>query len=256
MKLAKLLLLLALLLPMNLIFAQSRSTVTIKTITIENGDTIVTERSYDSDGDGIILDDSIFNKNDHFIFFNNDYGLDTNFTERFHEIFSREMKDFFRDFNGYAFEMPENDIEFFNKSFPLDTDTAFSKEYNFQMIPRDTTFSFNDKKFSNNDITAEDIIIPGKQAVSDYSVVSDPNEWAVKIIFQLNPNKTTQLLLKDEKQKVIYKEKMPKASGIYTRLLDMNVYLPGTYYLEIKQGKSISASRIITKKNNNQIFQF
>lgn len=256
MKLAKFSFLLAFMLLASVVVAQSQSSITIKTITIENGDTVVTERSYNSDGNGIILNDSVFNQNDHFIFFNNDYGLDTNFTERFHDIFSREMKDFFKDFNNNTFEMPDKNMEFFNKSFPLEMDTAFSKEYNFQMIPRDSNYSFREKKFSNNDITAENIIIPGKQAVSDYSVFPLPGERALKIVFQLNPGKATQLILKNENQKAIYKEKMPKASGIYTRLLDMNVYMPGTYYLEVRQGKSVSASRIILQKNNNQLFQF
>lgn len=256
MKFAKCLFLLTFMLLVNVVFAQSQSSITIKTITIENGDTVVSERSYNSDSNGIILNDSVFNQNDHFIFFNNDYNLDTNFTERFHDIFSREMKDFFKDFNNDAFEMPDNNMEFFNKSFPLDMDTAFSKEYNFQMVPRDTAYSYSGKKNSNNDITTENIIIPGKQVVNDYSVVAPPDERAIKIVFQLNPDKATQLILKNENQKIIYKEKMPKARGIYTRLLDMNVYMPGTYYLEVKQGKSVSASRIITQKNNNQIFQF
>jgi hypothetical protein len=256
MKFANFSFLLAFMLMVNFVFAQSQSTITIKTVTIENGDTVVTERSYNSDGNGIILDDSIFGQDDHFIFFNNDYGLDTNFTQNFHDIFSREMKDFFRDFNNSGFDMPENNIEFFNKKFPLDMDTAFSKEYDFQMIPRDTAKAFPDKPLRKTDISTENIILPYKQPITDYSVVSDPDDYAVKIVFQLNPKKVTQLLLKDEKQKVIYKEKMPKASDMYTRLLDMNAYQPGTYILEVKQGKNCSASRIIAKKNNNQIFQF
>jgi len=256
MKLAKFSFLLAFMLMVNVVFAQSQSTVTIKTITIENGDTIVTERSYNSDGNGIVFDDSIFNQNDRFIFFNNDYGLDTNFTKNFHDIFSREMKDFFRDFNNPAFEMPENNIEFFNKNFPLDMDTAFSRDYNYQMIPRDTSNTLLDTPFRNPEISTENILIPGKQPLSDFSVVSDPVERAVKIVFHLNPKKVTQLLLKDENQKIIYKEKIPKANGVYTRLLDMKVYLPGTYILEVTQGKSSSASRITKQKDNNQIFQF
>lgn len=228
-------------------FAQSHSSVTIKTITIENGDTTVTERSYDSDGSGIIFNDSIFNRDNPFIFFNKQYSLDTNFTENFDRIIDREMKDFFQDFNGFSFEMPENSTELFNKVFPPDMDDAFTKDFPYRMIPDSLETNLDEgasKPARNTGISTENIIFPDRQSVSDFFATAGDEIKSVQIVFQLDPKNTTRLILKDETKKTIYKEKIPKSKGVYTRLFDFKVYPSGIYFLEITQGKKASACRI------------
>jgi hypothetical protein len=177
------------------VFAQSKSTISIKTIKIENGDTIVTERSYNSDGDNIIMDGSIFNMDGPFIFFNNDYNLDTNFTEKFHETFSQEMKFFFNTFNGSPFDMPENAMELYKKNLPLNFDSVFSDKDFHQMIP-DTTRNYRDKAKSqtrkpkrNDHISTENIILPNKMPVSEFSAEPGDEAGNVKIVFQLDPKR-------------------------------------------------------------------
>ncbi|HNW88484.1 MAG TPA: hypothetical protein PKN48_02410 [Bacteroidales bacterium] len=228
-------------------YAQSHSSVTIKTITIENGDTTVSERSYDSDGSANIFNDSIFNHDNPFIFFNKQYSLDTNFTENFDRIINREMKDFFQDFNSFSFEMPENSTELFNKVFPPDMDDAFTKDFPSQMIPDSLETNLDDEPSQparNTGISTENIIFPDKQAISDFSATPGDEIKSVQIIFQLDPKNTTRLVLKDESKKTIYKEKIPKSKGVYTRLFDFKVYPSGIYFLELNQGKKASACRI------------
>jgi len=256
MKLVKFSVLLALILSVNLIQAQTQSTISIKTITIQNGDTVVTERSYNSDGNGINFNDSIFNSDDHFMFFNKNYEIDTNFEENFNAIISREMKDFLKNFNYSPFETQENDIEFFNKTFPFDFDSTFSNEYDYQMIPQqDSSVTSPNKNYfrplkpkGNFEIITENIIIPDKDCVIDFATSASTEDGSLKIVFQLDQKNYTKLLLKDEKQKDIYKEKIPKSSGVYTRLLDLKVYSPGTYFIEVRQGKKVSISKILLKK--------
>ncbi|HOY32730.1 MAG TPA: hypothetical protein PKW80_12700 [Bacteroidales bacterium] len=238
-------------------YSQSKSSITIKSITIENGDTIVKERHYNSDGNGIIFDDSIFGDNNQFIFFNNDYDIDTNFSEKFHEIFSREMNDFFQDFNHPLFDMPDNPIDFYKKSFPLNFDSVFSDEDQVHLHPDTTDASRNKAKsvppqaLRKKSITAENIILPYKQPVDEFLAEPGYEQGSVKIVFQLDQQKNTQLSIKDESKKTIYKEKIPRSKGIYTRLFDFSVYPSGIYFLELRQGKKSSVSRIYKKGNNN-----
>ena len=237
--------------------AQSKSTITIKTIKIENGDTIVTERSYNSDGDNVIIDDSTFSPGNHFIFFNNDYGLDTNFTENFSEIFSHEMRDFLDNFNVSPFEMPENTFEFLNKKFSPDFDTAFSNQDFYKMLPDTSGFSKNfdipkpPKQVHNESIITDNIILPNKQPVEEFLTEPSNEEGKVKISFLLDAKNATRLVIKDEAKKIIFKEKIHKSKGIYTRIFDFNVFPSGNYILELKQGNKQAASRIMVQRPNN-----
>jgi len=243
-------------------FTQSKTSITIKSMTIDNGDTTVSERTYNSDDDNIILNDSIFGDNNPFIFFNRDYSLDTNFDDNFDRIIRNEMQDFFQHFNTIPFDIPGQDNEFFSRPFNFDFDSIFSSENPVQMIP-DTNNQYGQKENSRpyrpikrNSITVENIIVPDRQTVEGYSITPGDDEGIVKIVFQLDPGKATQLLIKNDRKKQIYKEKIPVSKGVYTRLFDFSTYEAGTYYLELHQGKKISASTITIPEGNKNNFQF
>ncbi len=243
-------------------FSQSKTTITIKSMTIDNGDTTVSERTYNSDDDNIILDDSVFGGNDRFIFFNKDYTLDTNFDERFDQIIHREMKDFFQNFNAMPFDIPESGNDFFSKPFDFNFDSVFTDENLHRLLP-DTTRQYPKKDnfdrinpITRNNVTAENIIVPDRQPIDGYSVLPGVEAGSVKIVFQLDSKKSTQIRLKNYKKKTVYKEKIPSSKGIYTRIFDFSAYDAGTYYLELQQGKKFSASSITVPESNKNNFQF
>ncbi|MFA5195228.1 MAG: hypothetical protein WC401_05460, partial [Bacteroidales bacterium] len=240
------------------VLAQSKSTITIKTITIQNGDTVITQRSYDSEGDNnIFFSDTAFNNQDVFLFFNKDYDLDTNFSERFEEIFTREMKDFFKDLNMDNDDFFDKKFDIFDRTFPLDMNIdslfpdevyrmpdATEKEYE-QLKPR---IERQQQDNQAHRIVSEIIISSSLPNVSNFGTDEFSDDSQLKVYFQLDEKKSTLLTVDNDNHKSIYKEKIPKSKGLYTRLFDFSSYKPGIYYLSVKQGKKQSVSKVSINK--------
>lgn len=243
-------------------FSQSKTSIVIKEMTIENGDTTVNERIINSDDENFMLNDSLFGGNNRFIFFNRDYSLDTNFEESFDQIIHREMKDFFQNFNATPFGIPGKDHDFFSRPFDFDFDTVFNSE-NLNPWNPDTSLKYQQqdqiepaRPLPRNMVTTEDLIIPDRLPLEGYSVKPGAEEGSVMIVCKLDSKKTTQILLKNSEKKTVYKEKIPSSKGIYTRIFDFSTYDEGTYYLELRQGKKFSASSITVPGSNKNNFQF
>lgn len=236
--------------------AQSKSTITIKSMTIQNGDTIVKERTYHNDGNAMIYD-SLFDDNSRFLYFNNDYHLDTNFNERFSEAFGHEMEDFIKKFNYPSGNLFDKEFDFFDHSLSYNIDSLFSIDSMF-------TDSFNNNFTDDNNknespfaeqwfpynINCENLISTLKPSIDNFSTEPDQSKGLLKVSFNLDPQKQTVICFNDSDNRTIYKEKLPKSKGLYTRLFDLSVYQPGIYFITVSQGKKQSKSILKFSKNN------
>lgn len=233
--------------------AQTKSTITIKSMTIQNGDTIAKEQTFQNDGNTMIYD-SLFDNNSRFLFFNRNYDLDTNFKQGFSDIFGKEMNDFMKKFNFPSGNLMDPDFDFFGHDLNLDLDSAFSKLYHQKLFPDDSDAE-NPEEMPQlqtllpYEISCEKLISIDQNEVAGYATEPDDREGNIKVSFTLDAQKESVICLYDAANKPFYKEKVPKSKGIYTRLFDFTVYEPGTYYVSVAQGKKISKSRIVFKKN-------
>ncbi len=232
--------------------AQIKSTIKIKSITIENGDTIVNEKTYQNDGNTIIYD-TMSNDNSRFLFFNKDFEIDTNFDQSFSDNFSREMSEFIKKFNSPRDNFFDNDFDFFDQKIPYNFDSLFMNHGQKSIIPVDTSGEDMEiplpKKMSAYNISCENIFLPEKHSVNNYTIHPDSEEGSLKVSFSLDPKKSSTICFIDANNKTFYKEKVPKSKGTYTRIFDLTVIDPGTFYITITQGTLQSKSLVIFKRN-------
>jgi alkaline phosphatase D len=76
-------------------------------------------------------------------------------------------------------------------------------------------------------------------------VFPNPADTYFNISFQLDPDHETLITITDEDGKVLLKDSMDEAGGLYTRQFDMSSYKNGTYFVTIKQGNKEITKRII-----------
>jgi hypothetical protein len=232
--------------------AQNESTITIKSMTIVNGDTIVKEKTYHNQGNAIITD-TTFDSDMPFLYFNRDYNLDTNFDERFSENFGDKIQEFLKNFNNPDGHLLDQNFDFFNKGFSFGFDSSLMKPFREKIKPEPENLNKEKKIMPEEpalyDINAENIVSSTKPSIKCFNVVANQHEGTLKVSFSLDEKNQTLLRIGNSENKVIYKEKIPKSKGMYTRLFDMTVYEPGTYYLTVVQGKKQNKSQIIFRKN-------
>lgn len=262
----------------------SKSYVKIKTMKIENGDTIVTEKEYSGDGD-MQIEDSIGGStfgNFQFKSFNNPF--DTSF----YNNFSR-MQDMFGGFNPGLNNFFFNDFDFPEFRFPqmsFDVDSVI-KQFSFNGAdslfpsPGDNKViikSYKDKQdsswdsrnnskqkpdmdmhiFGRNDkgqpvtftkkITVLENGVNGKKQSTEelpVEVFPNPADMFFNVSFQLDPYSKTNIQITDINGKVMLKETLEKSGGNYTRQIDMKDYARGAYLISIKQGKKFVSRQII-----------
>ncbi len=238
---------------------QTKSSITIRSMTIENGDTIVKEKTYNNEGNGIIAD-SLFDNNSRFLFFNKDYNLDTNFNEHFSDMFGTEMQNFLKKFNYPNGNLMDPDFSFFNHNFGFDIDSNLIKPFQYKGFPdiKPTQPEINNeqselpytKQWQPYDIQNEPIVSSLKPKIFNYSTEANTQDGSLKLSFNLDNSNPTLIELSNSENNSIYKEKIPKSKGLYTRLFDLTVYEPGIYYLTVTQGKKQNKTLIVFKKNN------
>ena len=232
--------------------AQIKSTIKIKSITIENGDTIVNEKTYQNDGNAIIYD-TMSNDNSRFLFFNNEFEIDTNFSQGFSDTFSREMSEFIKKFNSPMDNFFDIDFDFFDQKNSLNFDSLFMNHAQKHSIPLDTSVENIEtplpKKESAYNISCENIFLPEKHSVTNYTIHPDSEEGSLKVSFSLDPEKSSTICFIDANNRTFYKEKVPKSKGTYTRIFDLIVMNQGTFYISISQGNLQSKSLVNFRKN-------
>ena len=246
--------------------AQTKSTITIKSITIENGDTIVKEKTYTSDGNSIITD-SMPGNNSQFMFFNGTFPFDSNFMQGFPK-FDRNYSDLF----GQGFGNFQGMDDLFKRF--SDSTGSFFNNHNFNFFDNETPYGFdslqsgnnfrdytpNDNSFGNDqtpgqghfqayNINCRKIVSSAAPEVENYSVEPDRETGTLKVAFNLDPDKQTSICIKDARNKSVYQEKLTKSKGLYTRLFDLTVYESGLYTHSVSQGKKCCTTQIGFWKN-------
>ena len=176
--------------------AQIKSTIKIKSITVENGDTIVNEKTYQNDGNTIIYD-TMSTDNSQFLFFNKDFEIDTNFDQSFSDNFSQEMSEFIKKFNSPMDIFFDNDFDFFDQKNSLNFDSLFMNPSQKGIIPIDTSIENIEiplpKKESAYNISCENIFLPEKHGVINYTIHPDSEEGSLKVSFSLDSKKSSTI---------------------------------------------------------------
>ncbi len=210
------------------------------------------EKTYQNDGNTIIYD-TMSNDNSRFLFFNKDFEIDTNFDQSFSDSFSREMSEFIKKFNSPMDNFFGNDFDFFDQKNSINFDSLFMNPSQKGIIPIDTSIENIEiplpKKESAYNISCENIFLPEKHGVINYTIHPDSEEGSLKVSFNLDPKKSSTMCFIDAKNKTFYREKVPKSKGTYTRIFDLTVINPGTFYITITQGTLQSKSLINYRRN-------
>ena len=248
----KLLVVMVLLLTVSIVQAQINSTITIKSITIHNGDTILKEQTYQNDGNTLIYD-SLFDNNSRFLFFDKDYHLDTVFDDNFSDIFGTEMNDFLKRFYGQNDNLLEWSFDFFNHKFPLDLDSLITEPFLDEAVPDNKegkkNENYNFPLRNQYNISCTKTPSPSGSEIINFTLENDDENGYVNVSFLLDAKKSTTITLSNANNKTIYTEKIVKSSGMYTRTYDMTVFDPGIYYITLNQGKKKDKGLIDYKRN-------
>ena len=201
-----------------LVYGQQNNTrqrMSFKSIVIQNGDTIITEKNFDSDDPNANLTDSIpfengtfqfsfgnINPND-FFGNSNPFGLDQYFQSPFFN--DSLMLHFFKD-----------------KSFIIDT--SFHREF----IPN-TTPSTSDNLVP---YTAKE----PNYNMSDFNVAITPEDNIMNITFRQSTTDITEISITNSAGKGLYSEQFEKSDGYYVRQIELNKLGKGKFTILLKQG--------------------
>ena len=232
-------------------FSQTKSIITIKSMTIENGDTVVNEKTYTGDGN-LMIDDTLFNNQFHIGSMNSDMDLDSifNFSQHFRNLDlsqffdNQDWPEMFNNLNGNSHDMfqfnpniMDNMIKKFSDS--LQQDENMNRFFN----PK----SFEDNNFGRN--TNQSVVctpVPtAKKEISNIEVIIEPNSPYLRVAFDLSKNSGSSIYIYDDQNKQISEETVRKGSGTYSRLYDSSNFPDDCCYLVVKQGKKLSKYRIL-----------
>lgn len=192
----------------------TRQRMSFKSIVIQNGDTIVTEKNFDSDDPNANLSDSIPFGNGSFQFSFGD-GFSNDFFGNYDPLSSNPF-----------FQSPfMNDSllnQFFGKSFQMDT-TVFNR-----------TKPFETPEFYDN-------LVPytgnsGSYNLSDFKVAILPESNIMNVTFKQSPVEITELVITDSKGKGLYTEQFEKSDGYYVRQIELSKLGKGKFTITLKQG--------------------
>ncbi len=261
---------------------KSKSYVKIKSMKIVNGDTVITEKEYNGDGN-MDIEDSLNGQgfgNFSFKSFSNPF--DTSFRQNYSQMenmfrnFNFGGNDlFFRNFEYPDFQMPRNgfDVDSIikefnfrnsdslfpslgdnqiiiksfkdkNKSMQIDSSTKSNPNMNVQIFGKNNK---GQQVMYNKKITISDNVNNTSKFDKDelpIEVFPNPGDGFFNVQFQLDPVNNTTIEITDMDGNQLMRESMEKESGTYTRQFDMKDYAKGNYLINIKQGKK-SASRLI-----------
>lgn len=200
--------------------AQQQNTkqrMTFKSITIQNGDTVVTEKNIESDDPNANLSDSISMGNGAFRF----------------RFGPGDSDDFFKEFGG---GFPTN--PFLND--PLISDSLINQLF-FGHLNGDSTLFSRKRNFSQPyEMDAED-----RYRLSDFKVAVLPEINRISITFKCSPVVKSELSILSEKGKTIYQESLEQSEGYYVKQLDLGIFENGKYEVILLQGKNRQSTAIV-----------
>ncbi|MFO7722658.1 MAG: T9SS type A sorting domain-containing protein [Bacteroidales bacterium] len=223
-----------------------RGSMHLKSIRIIGNDTIVDERHIDLDG----------NQRDASIFFRFGDGFDTLIQGeewfRFDEDTDSLFKGFFR--SPFNLSFPGMDTSMMNprygmpeqwlRNFP-DMNMHHFREINpetFQMPDQRRWGGYIPMKQPS--FSVEDVAIyPKKNSVKNFHIKPLPGTSVLLVEADLD-NKKSVYTVYDQLGRTIHQEKIGRMEGDFRRVLDMAELKTGTYFVEIKNGKSTKKKRL------------
>lgn len=84
-----------------------------------------------------------------------------------------------------------------------------------------------------------------KNMTSETTVFPNPNHGAFKVSFENAQKSNVTITIADKNAVVVYEEKLNDFKGKYEKEIDLSAQPKGTYYLNIKQGKQETNSKIV-----------
>lgn len=248
----------------------SKQSFHIKTIRIENGDTVITENSYESDGNGelIILDTINFGYSD--MMFNldqlNQAFYDNAFDRAYQDMmlnlneiieqFNNNTSDFFNGFPEFYFSDTLNNDSIINNFYNryLQTDTSYQKEgkerkpgINSNNLQLEYNKNLQKKRIVREIyITKSDTIGKRKKwSIKGFQIMANSPEAYINLIFNLNSKHESTIIISNSSGTQIISEELPRGQGQFTRHIDVSSFPSGVYYIEVRQGKATKTTRII-----------
>lgn len=207
----------------------SKQRMTFKSMVIQNGDTLITEKNIESDDPNARLSDSIFSQNGMFKF---DFGgQDTDsFFQNFSDSFSSPSFDF-----DHFFQADSLFNKMFLNGFILDTNLMSPNPF-FLNLPN-----------SNNLKTSSDSVNRPLEAINIESTIDIrvlPDVKKMNIMFNLSNSNISLLSVENEQNKTMFSEQIEPAQGYYVRQIDFSEFSKGVYVIKLVQGTSIITKSI------------
>jgi hypothetical protein len=257
----------------------TKSTITIKTMRIENGDTIVTEKHYETDGDANIEFNDSTGDFDNSGFYKFRYnmipsGPDSGLFDRswmdMQDLFKEFDKDFNQNFGGFqdfeknlqlvpdsllkSFYSPDIDSIFeitipdgsikqqkpFDKSKMEDKPRKFNKDFQ-RLPPQQRQIYITDEAENTENLKKK----KNEKPVPGFEITLNSTENYINLSFFLDTNKQSIISLTTAKGEELIKEVPGKGYGLFTRQFDLTKFGRGVYYIHVKQGSRISGKRLI-----------
>jgi hypothetical protein len=252
----------------------SKQYIHIQTMRIENGDTIVTEKNYESDGNGSIQFNDSLRPSDGTFGFNYQIEPFSDFSDSAYTENWKQMEKMLNDMNSINFNF-FGDYPDINFEFPIDPDSLLQE---FEMQSTDSVYIGKHKlskykKYSDTVINLEPFshdnlnnkgnihtkndrqifvsedtrkIAPNsKNEVENFNILINPEENIFNLSFNLDNKKPSRITFEDASGKVVYEENLGKGMGQFNRQFDLQNYSNGVYYLSVIQGKKSSCKRVI-----------
>ena len=205
----------------------AKQRMSYKSITIQNGDTIVTEKNIDSDDPNANLSDSIPFGNGSIQFHFGDGNSD----------------DFFKEFNGFEFPNSPfsstpflNDSllnQFFSQHFALDSNFNFRQQPFLNPPPSD----YNNRTFQNFN--------KNEYNLSEFKVAIVPEINKLNITFKLSPSSISIVNVINEKGESVLKEQLEKSDGYYVHQIDLSQLPKGKYTITLNQGEKSESTNVL-----------
>lgn len=222
-----------------------KGSVYFKSIRIIGNDTLVDEKNLDLD-----FGTSGFN----FRFGDEEDTLSSDGILREFRFDTPDSLDLNRFFGDPQWSVPFNADSLINQyrfSFP-EIDVPQSEPFRFEFkLPDHEFFSYPDipgqQPFVQNRFpvfSVEDVAIyPEPNSVKNFVIKPVPAAGIFLIEAELN-NKKSEYTVYDTKGKVLYSEKFRSEGGSFRRVLSLHELGSGTYFVEIKNGRSIKKKRL------------
>ena len=215
-----------------MIFAQvqnGKQRMTFKSIVIQSGDTVVTEKNIESDDPNAQLSDSIPMQNGMFKFSFGDKNADQ----------------FFNDFGN--FNDPLSSV--FQNPFMND---SLLNRFMSPQFPQDSNIFFHNPAIEQKQgVSRQNFNKEEEDAhrVSAFKVAILPEINKINITFKLSPQFPSRIRVEDKQGKPAFAEQVETSEGYFVRQIDLGQLKAGKYTVKLIQGEKVETENIVISQN-------